>query len=202
MGDLAKLVSENIAPIIAYLGGGSAIAFAVSAYSARLFAKRAIEKQKSELQAELERLKSELARESDLHKLKIRRAELLFDRELDAVSAFSTIHKSTMPSYSHPDMDWHDACEEVGGNLDSIERTMSNYLTKHGHILPRYIRDKVRSCVTIASHNKFSEYDMPGPQGEHAKVAAGENLIDAINDIEEDMHRLVQNEVRSAELNT
>lgn len=60
--------------VITLLGGGGAVLVAICAFISKYIADRTIEKHKSSLNKEMERIKSELAKESDLHKLKIRKA--------------------------------------------------------------------------------------------------------------------------------
>ena len=182
--------------MIALLGGGSVILVALCAFIAKLVSDSTIEGFKATLNAELERLKNELAKESDLHRLKLRKAEILFDRELDAVAEFSTLYSKILPTYSHPDMDWDDACNDVASRFSTIENQLENYLTKHAPVLTEALREKLRSCTIKASHNKFSGYDMPEDQATATAKAEAGKLLDELRIVQTDLFAMVRNETR------
>ena len=182
--------------VIGLLGGGSVVLVAVCAFVSKFVADRTIEGHKAALAIELERVKNELAKETEAHKLKLRKAELLFDRELNATSEFSTLYRRIRPDYSRPDMDWDDACGMVAGNFHSIEKDLEGYLTKHGSVLTAGIRAKLKEGVTFASHNKFGAYEMPEDQADAAGKTAAGKLLDSLEVVEAELFQLVRNETR------
>ncbi|MER9524155.1 hypothetical protein NKI96_11275 [Mesorhizobium sp. M0292] len=182
--------------MIALLGGGSFVLIAVCAYIAKLVADHSIEGHKGALNTELERLKNELAKESDLHKLKLRKAEILFDRELVAVVDFGKLYRQIAPSYSHPDMDWDDACTDVANRFSTIEKQLDNYLTNHAPVLTEELREKLGRCATIASHNKFAGDEMPGAQAAATTKAEAAKLLDELQVVQNGLFAMVKNETR------
>lgn len=106
--------------VIALLGGGGFVLVSICAFLSKYMADRTIEGHKTALNMEMERLKNELAKESDLHKLKIRKAEILFEREMQAMADFSALSRKVRPLYSHPNMEWDDACAEVSSRFHEI----------------------------------------------------------------------------------
>lgn len=182
--------------MIALLGGGSVILVAICAFASKLVADSTIEGFKATLNAELERLKNELAKESDLHKLKLRKAEILFDRELEAVAEFGTLYRQIAPTYSHPDMDWDDACNDVAKRFSTIEQQLENYLTKHAPVLTEVLREKLRSCTTKASHNKFVGYEMPEDEPTATAKAEAGRVLDELQIVQTGLFAMVRNETR------
>lgn len=89
--------------IIATVGGVGSLIVGLSAFFAKIFADRSIEKHKAALGHETERLKSELAKETETHKLRLKKQELVFNKQLEAVSEFIELHRTIMPRYSFPD---------------------------------------------------------------------------------------------------
>lgn len=183
--------------VIALLGGGSVVLVGICAFVSKFVADRTIEGHKAALAIELERVKNELAKETEAHKLKLRKAELLFDRELEATSEFSALYRKIRPDYSRPDMDWADACGIVAGTFSSIEKDLEGYLTKHGSVLTAGIRAKLREGVTFASHNKFGAYEMPEDQAGASGMAAAGKLLDSLELVEEQLFQLVRNETHA-----
>jgi hypothetical protein len=192
----SEIVIAFGASVIALLGGGGVVLVAVCAYVSKFIADRTIEGHKAALTAELERLKSELARESEMHKLKIKRAEILFDRELEAVAEFGALYRQITPKYSHPDMDWDDARDNVASRFPTIEDQLENYLAKHAPVLTEGLREKLRLCKTTASHNKFTAYEMDGGQALATEREAAGKLLDELNKVESGLFALVRNETR------
>ncbi|MBB2823282.1 UNVERIFIED_ORG: hypothetical protein GGD59_006588 [Rhizobium esperanzae] len=183
--------------VVALLGGGGVVLAAICAFISKFIADRTVEGHKATLNAELERLKNELAKESELHKLKLRKAEILFERELEAVAEFGTLYRQIVPRYSHPDMDWDDACDNVASRFPTIEEQLENYLTKHAPVLTEALREKLRHCMTMASHNKFSEYEILEDQAAATSKAAAGRLLEELVDIENGLFALVRNETRA-----
>ena len=42
----------------------------------------------------------------EAHKLRLKKSEMLFEKELEAAKTFFALRKKIRPEYSHPDMDW------------------------------------------------------------------------------------------------
>lgn len=180
--------------VIALLGGGGVVLVAICGFLSKFVADRTIEGHKAALNVELERVKSDLAKESEAHKLKLRKAELLFERELQAASEFTALYHRIRPDYSRPDMEWEDACDAVAARFPSIEKDLEAFLVKHGAVLTATIREKLREAVAAASHNKFGAYEMEVDQADAQARAAGGRVLDALAEGETLLFDLVKNE--------
>lgn len=205
--------------VLALLGGGGVVLVAICGFLSKFMADRSIEKHKAALTAgledqkaalnqqietykavlntDLERVKSELSRESESYRLKLRKAEILFDRELQAVSEFGVLYRHIWPKYSRPEMDWDDACDDVAQRFDAIEKQLEGYLTKHAPVLTVGVREKLRSCATHASHNKFAAYGEPEEQTSAEAQSAAGRLLTELGEVEKELFDLVKNEVRA-----
>ena len=120
---------------IALLGGLSVISGAVGGFVAKFFADRSIEHHKAALGQETERLKGELAKETETHKLKLKRQEILFEKELDAAADFSALYRQIEPRFRHPDMDWDEALEDVVKSFTNTEARLRQFIAKHAPVL-------------------------------------------------------------------
>jgi hypothetical protein len=156
--------------------GGSVGATAAIAFLANHYASKAAEKHKATLNEELEKLKNDLSKEAETHKLSLKKQELIFNKELEAASEFMRFHRKIRPTYSHPDMDWDDACEDVVQRLGSIETDLENFIIMHGSVITQIARDMLNECITTASHYKFAAIEEQQLVSE-AKKHAGELLI-------------------------
>jgi hypothetical protein len=177
-------VLEFVLKALALFGGVGAVSALVGGFVARFYANKSIEKHKSELMKEVERLKGELNTSLETHKGRLRRQELLFAKEVEAASAFFLVRQNIRPDYNHPDKDWHEAMEEVAGNLANIEEQLQKFLTAFGPVLSDEVRKQLDECISLASGNKF--YDVQGGFTPAVEDAAGQ-LLDKLEAIEKKM---------------
>jgi hypothetical protein len=177
---------------IVALGGSAVLIGAISAFVSKYIADRSIEGHKAQLNKEVERLKGELAKETETHKLKLKKQEMLFTKEMDAASQFFALHKHIRPSYSHPDMDWDEAVEEVARDFTDTEHRLDKFMTEHGPVLSKKVRDDLKRCADLASNNKFASSGAGVGDVKVAKEAAGD-VLKLLREIEEQL----VNELRS-----
>jgi hypothetical protein len=177
-------LSELAKSIFTFVGGGAA-ATAVLAFFANFFVNREIERQKAALNNELERLKAELSKEAETYKLSLKKQELIFNKELDAASDFMKLHRQIRPTYSHPDMDWDDACADVAHRLGKIETDLESFLVNHGAVITTSAREMLAECILLASHYKFGGIE-EGQLFDEAKNKADE-LLDKLREIEKQL---------------
>lgn len=145
-----------VGQLVAALGGVSILVFSLSNYLGKLFADRFIETKKAELNAENERLKGELSREMETHRIRLRKSETFFQLELDAASKFVALRRRMMPMHHLPGMDWHDACDEIALQFESLEAQLSDFIATFGAVLSDEAANLVSDCIGIAGSNKFA----------------------------------------------
>ncbi len=106
-------IGDALLKALVFLGGGAVVIGGLAGYVAKIIADRTIEgrkaeltkqveEKKAELAMEVERLKGELAKDTETHKLKLRKAEGLFGKEIDAASNFVVLRQQIYPQHSHP----------------------------------------------------------------------------------------------------
>lgn len=164
---------------------------------AKLFADRSIEGRKADLGRELERLKSdlskdaerlksELAREGEIHKLHLKKREMLFGKEFDAVTAFMKLRRAIEPAYSYPDMDWHEARREVARNFSSHEASLGSYIVLHGAFIAKASRKLIEEAETTVSIHKFDGIEDEELISWQAIEKAGD-VIETLRKVEESL---------------
>jgi hypothetical protein len=118
-----------------------------------------------------------LAKETETHKLNLRKREILFQKEIEAVSAFIALHRTIEPKYSHPDMDWDEAMTDVAEDFANIERKLRNYVAEYGAALSQQNRIEIDTCMVLASNHKFA--DREGRTAiDKARVTAAERDVE------------------------
>lgn len=177
--------------VIALFGGLSAIAAAVAAFVSKALSDRWLEGHKSELQKEVEKLKSELGKEQETHKLLLKRKEILFSREIDAAKAFFELHQRVSPTYSFPDKEWSDVVEEVIEDFGKIEKELGNFVRDHGPFLAQDIRTLVDKTEELSSSFKFHASGHGSGTRKQAEDAA-ETVLQSLREIEQRFTTLLQ----------
>ncbi|ACV33998.1 hypothetical protein [Accumulibacter sp.] len=114
---------------------------------------------KSKTDAEIERLKNEMARNVESYKVQLKKSEIFFQRELEAASAFSTLFHSILPGYNNPLMDWYEACDEIAHDFGRIETRLSDFMSKHGAVLTDDERALLVDATSDAGYGKFDVID-------------------------------------------
>lgn len=72
------------AAVLASLGGGAVIIFAFSNWLGKVWANRLMERDRAQYEREIESLKSELLRDTESYKVKLRKSEFIFQKEFEA----------------------------------------------------------------------------------------------------------------------
>lgn len=165
-------VLELSGVILGSLGGGAAIVFGFSSWLGKVWANRLMEKEKAEHSQELESLRSRLTQDTESYKIKLKKSEFLFQKEFEAASEFVALKRSFLPTYSHPNMDWYDACDQIAHDLHKIETALSAYLSKHGAVLKSEVKELLSLSIGIAAENGFEITDQDVPS--HVNKAADE----------------------------
>lgn len=142
--------------ILVSLGGASAVLFGFSSWLGKVWADRLMEKEKTKYSTDLERFKSDLSQTAESHKVKLKKSEFIFQKEFEAASALVALNRDIVPTYSHPDMDWYDACDEMAMDFGIKEVKLHAYLKEHGAILPAGVKHLVTICFGIAGQEKFN----------------------------------------------
>jgi len=131
-------------------GGGAVVTIALAAFVSKFMADRSIESHKAELGRETEKLKGELAKETETHKLNLKKREILYQKEIEAASAFIALHRFIEPKYRHPEMDWDEALDDVVESFSDTENRLRKYIAEYGAALSTDNRNQINSCMMMA----------------------------------------------------
>ncbi|MCG5249619.1 hypothetical protein [Methylorubrum extorquens] len=185
-----KTTSGLISAFLGIVGGGGVVAVGVSSFISNHLASKAIEKKKAELSqeteklkatlnAELERLKGEISRETETHKTKLKKFELIQSKEIDAATELVKLVRSIYPTRSDPDDDWHEACTRVAMQLDAIENSIDEFLSKNTFYLDNEVRGLIKECSDLAGTHKYPQFDPEDPVSADA-VAGVERMLEKL----------------------
>lgn len=88
-------------------------------------------------------------------KTSLKKSEVYFSLQLDALSKLRTLFRKLLPRRRHPDMDWHEACEDIAGGFSKHEDTMVEFLCRYEAVLPKEVASEVKSAISVASDGRF-----------------------------------------------
>lgn len=128
---------------VAYLGGASVVILGFSAWIGTLLSNRIVERVKSDLQKEVES-----------HKTSLRKSEFLFEKQYEAASEFIAMRQGFLPAY-RPDMDWHEACEDMAKHFDRIAKSLKAVVAKHGAVMSSETIETLTQCIGLAEEHQF-----------------------------------------------
>ncbi|MFA0332417.1 hypothetical protein AB4526_25745 [Vibrio cyclitrophicus] len=178
------------AAILGSLGGGAAIIFGCSSWLGKVWANRLMEKEKSVHAQDLESLRSKLALENESFKIKMKKSELIFQKEYEAASEFLALKQSYLPAYKFAEMEWYNACDEIAQDFDKIEISLNKFLSQHGAVLIPDVREKLSASIGIAGEHKFEAKSRVEVPLHINKIADGlyANLTEIENSLLEKVH--------------
>ena len=188
-------LSEATTEILATYGGPSVVATALSAWLGRLWADRLIGAQTAKFSADLERIKSEFLLETETHKVRLKKSELLFQMEVSATSAFVGICRNIRPLHEWPDMESSDAYDMVASKFSKIETILADFLGQHGAVLDTPEIEGISICIGIAGQHKFDTCDSPEISTEANRSA--EKMLYELSRVEQALINNLRNQVRN-----
>jgi hypothetical protein len=180
---------ETVISVFSALGGFGfivAIIFGVSTWASNHASKRWLQDKEGELTRALETHKAHLSKESENHKLSLKRQELLFQRELDAADAFMAVWRVINPKHNRPEMDSYDACVDVAQELETIEKVLDEYLVRHSVAISENARNMIERAVSEAATEKFFVSDIDREPPAEA-IKAAEHILQAVNDARDEL---------------
>jgi hypothetical protein len=166
---------------VAVFGGVSVISVAISGFLAKFLADRSIERHKATLVQETERLKAELGKDAETHKWKLKKNELLFEKEYAAAIAFFELRRKYEPSRKHPDMDWSEVQEYVIESFTDAEIRIAKFIAEHGPVLSTDSRKLLDECQSLASSHQFASH---GYDDHKEAEQAADKFLELLREIE------------------
>ncbi len=174
------------------LGGGGALVFSLSSWLGKVWANRLMIREVATHAQDLAALQSRLTQDVESYKIRLKKSELIFQKEYEAASEFVELFRSFIPTYRYPEMDWYDACDEIAQDFSNIEKTLSNYLSKHGAVLSEDVRNSLCLCIGISGKSKF---EVEGPEVPRPANEAADDVHKKLHSIEQALLSRVHSQI-------
>ncbi|HBL6966821.1 TPA: hypothetical protein LSH94_003064 [Morganella morganii] len=164
---------QIVTTAIVSLGGGAAIIVGFVKWFGDKWIQNLFQNKKHELDQMLEN-----------YKIKLKKSEFIFQKEFEAASEIVALIRSLLPTYNYPDMDWHDACDEIAQNFSQIEINLKRYLAKNGAILQKIDIDLIECCIGMAGESKF---EINSPEVPDSANKAANELYEKLKEVEKNL---------------
>jgi len=146
----------------------------------------------------LETYKTTLSKELEGLKSSLKNSEVFFVRQLEALSMLRSIFRKILPKRRTPDMDWHEACEEIAHSFSKHAERIHEYLCSYDAVLPSTVREKIEEAEMIATDGKF-QFDLNSEKGDaeptDEAIKSAEELYDALNEAITIFQDLIENQL-------
>lgn len=88
-------------------------------------------------------------------KTSLKKSEVYFTQQLEALSQLRTLLRKTLPRRSHPDMEWEEACEGIAEGFSKHEEALVEFLCRHEAVLPKVVASDIQNAISHASDGQF-----------------------------------------------
>lgn len=159
--------------IVISLGGGSLILIGFSSWLGKVWAERILNKEKAKQTQDLEQFKQKLMEVVERQKVKLKKSEFIFLKQFEATSALVALRLSINPKFMLPNMEYHDACDQVASDFSFIEQKLLEFVHSHGAVLTNSVKNLLYLCTGIVGEHKFltTDPDIPTASNSAAKVS-------------------------------
>jgi len=185
-------VFEIGAAVLLSLGGAGAVLFGLSSWLGKVWASRILEAEKAQYGQDLESFKSDLSKEAERHRIRLKKSEFIFEKEFEAASKLVALIRDINPKMTNPEMDWYDACDDMALSFPKTENVLHEFMRNHGAVLPDGVKHLLSICHGIAAENKF-EIDANGVSTK--SNSAAEALFDNLKQAEIEILKQVHGQV-------
>ncbi len=110
------------------------------------------------------------------HELHLKKNTLLLDKEYEAASALVALLRQFLPTFHFPGMEWDAACNEIAYDFAKIDTALSEYLTRHGAVLPLEVMGLLGECIGLTREHRFKITSEVPPAAGKAAAAMYEKL--------------------------
>lgn len=86
---------------------------------------------------------------------RLSRNALLKDKEFEACSALVALLRQFLPTFHFPGMEWETACNEIAYDFPKIDAALSDYLSRHGAVLPLEVMGLLGEGIGLTREHRF-----------------------------------------------
>lgn len=153
----------------------------------------------------LESYKVTLSKELESLKSSLKNSEVFFVRQLEALTALRSIFRKFIPKPSSPDMDWHEACQEIANSFSIHDRSIHEYLCIYDAVLPDSVRSHLETANRIARDGTFEcEWNTSTDDAEPTKLAikSAERLYETLEISIKEFQSIIEEKIGSKKITT
>ena len=117
----------------------------------------------------------------EAQKTSLKKSEVIFTQQLEALSHLRTLLRKIVPRKSHPDMDWDEACEEIANGFSKHEEALLEFLCRYETVLPKEVVTDIKNAIKHASDGGF-EFVWNSKRGDAEPTSTAIKTASAMHD--------------------
>lgn len=129
------------------------------------------------------------------YKFYLKNSEKVFEFKLNASKEMYKLSRDIKPEKSHPDMDWHEACEQIAYDFSAYEKKLNNFMCEYHATLSEDIYERIHKAISACAIGNsgvtIASTDQPPICNETATQKASE-LFDALQEAVDMLRKEVQ----------
>lgn len=129
----------------------------------------------------------------EIHKIRLKKSEDIFKKQLDALVEFSAIVERLEPYWDHGaiEMTQDVVYEQIAENFQHHSTDIMNFIAKYSNFIPKKSAEDIRYCRNIAE--EYSDYDCKEPFARSKKPG----VLDGAEEFYKKM-KLARDEIRDS----
>lgn len=127
------------------------------------------------------------------HKIRLKKSEDIFKKQLESLVNFSAIVERLEPywDYGAIEMNQDVLCEQIAQNFQHYSTNLMNFIAKYSNFIPKKSAEDIRYCRQIAE--EYSDYDCKEPFAYSKKLG----VLDGAEEFYKKM-KLARDEIRDS----
>lgn len=85
----------------------------------------------------------------------LKKSEVYFTVQLEALSNLRRIHRRILPKQRHPGADWTEACEDIAKEFSKHHHALDEFLCRYGAVLPQAVESNINDALMYTSDGQF-----------------------------------------------
>jgi hypothetical protein len=182
--------------VMVTFGGATLIVVALVKWLGGVWASRILEKEKGQIIREIEHVKRDALKEIEQEKSRLLKTQTFFNARVNASKEIVGVSRKILPKLSNPEMDWYEAREAIGDNIDEVRALLLAFESDYAHVLIKEDFDQLREAISQCEYINF-EFDNRGINLSELGHKHVDSIYDAITAIRESLIRQIHFEAYS-----
>ena len=172
-------MEDLLLTILGSIGGTTVILGGLFGWLGKRYLDKTLEAERSSNKEKLTLLQSDISKDIEQHKSKLKFNEKFLDNQLEASFKLYKIMKKMLPEKTHSEMDWYDACNDIAYNFNQTKKEIASFLEDHYTTLPPEIYETLQETEYMCADGHL---EIDGPEVPDFLNAEADKVFQNIKD--------------------